>query len=92
MPSLDPTDEKLAGLRVKATGVKRKGGVPKGVKAVSKLGGGESRTTPSLDEVYDRQGLPSRRPLTEGEKRMIRESGTEPFVASLDKPKVVPKK
>jgi transposase len=86
------TDGKLAGLRVRATGVKREGGSPKGTKAVSKLGAGESRTVPSLDEVYDRQGVPSRRPLSDGEKRMIRESGTEPFVASLDKPKLVPRK
>jgi transposase len=86
------TDEKLAALRVRATGVKRKGGSAKGTKATSKLGAGGSRTIPSLDEVYDRQGIPSRRPLAEGEKRMIRESGTEPYVASLDKSKVVPRR
>ena len=86
------TDEKLAALRVKATGEKRKHGLPKGVKSVSKIGGGKSRTTPALDEVYAREGLPSRRPRTQGEERMIRESGTERFVASLDKPKVVAKK
>jgi transposase len=86
------TDTKLASLRVRATGVKRKGGTPKGSKAVPKLSAGASRTIPSLDEVYDRQGLPNRQPLAEGEKRMIRESGTEQYVASLDKPKVVPRK
>jgi transposase len=86
------TDAKLSGLRVRATGEKRKGGSPKGAKAVSKLGTGQSRTIPSLDEVYDRQGLPSRRPLAEGEKRMIHQSGTEPYVTSLDKQKVVPRK
>lgn len=86
------TDAKLAGLRVKATGEKRKGGVPKGVKAVSKTGSGGSRTIPSLDQVYTRQGLPSRRSRTQGEERMIRESGTERFVASLDKPTVVVRK
>jgi transposase len=87
-----PTENKLAGLRVKATGEKRKGGVPKGVKAVSKVGGGGSRTIRALDEVYARQGLPSRRPRTRGEERMIRESGTEQFVASLDKPTIVGRK
>ena len=75
-----------------ATGKKRKTGNPKGSKRVSKLGTGQSRTTPSLDEVYVRQGLPSRQPLADGEKRMIRESGTEQYVASLDKQKVVAKK
>jgi transposase len=85
------TDEKLASLRVRATGEKRKSGPSKGSKRVAKLGSGKSRTIPSLDEVYDRQGLPGRQPLTEGEKRTVRESGTEPYVASLDKSKVVPK-
>jgi transposase len=86
------TEAKLAGLRVKATGEKRKGGVPKGVKAVSKTGSGGSRTIPSLDQVYTRQGLPSRRQRTQGEERMVRASGTERFVTSLDKPTVVARK
>lgn len=85
------TDEKLAALRVRATGEKRKTGPAKGSKPASKLGTGKTRTTPSLDEVYDRQGLPSRRPLAEGEKRMVRQSGTEPYVSSLEKRKVVPR-
>jgi transposase len=86
------TDEKLAAVRVRATGTKRKTGSPKGSKRFAKLGTGKSRTTPSLDDVYVRQGLPSRQPLTDGEKRMIRNSGTEQYVASLDKQKVVPRK
>jgi hypothetical protein len=85
------TDQKLASLRVKATGEKRKGGRPKGSKPVSKLGSGITRTIKPLDEVYQRQGLPSRRPLSAGEKRMIRESGTEAFVESLNKQHIVPK-
>jgi transposase len=85
------TDAKLSGLRVRATGEKRKGGSPKGAKAVSKLGTGQSRTIPSLDEVYLRQGLPSRKPLADGEKRMVSQSGTEAYVSSLEKPKVVPR-
>jgi hypothetical protein len=86
------TDQKLSALRVKATGETRKRGAPKGVKAVAKIGGGRSRTTPALDEVYAREGLPSRRPRTRGEERKIPESGNERFVASLDKPMVVVKK
>ena len=76
---------------MKATGEKRKGGRPAGSKAVSKLGSGISRTIKPLDEVYRSEGLPSRRPLSAGEKRMIRDSGTEAFVASLDKEHIVPK-
>jgi transposase len=85
------TDEKLASLRVRATGEKRKSGGPKGTKAQSKLGSGKSRTIKSLDDVYSRQGVPARKPLSPGEQRMIKASGTERFVASLDHERVVPK-
>jgi transposase len=85
------TDEKLASLRVRATGEKRKTGSPKGTKPESKLGSGKTRTIKSLDEVYTRQGLPPRSPLKEGEKRMIKASGTERFVASLERERVVPR-
>jgi transposase len=86
------TDEKLAALRVRATGAKRKTGPPKGSKPAPKLAAGKTRTVPSLDKVYDRQGLLGRRPRTDGEQRMIHESGTEEYVASLDKPKAVSRK
>ena len=86
------TDEKLAALRVRATGEKRKSGPPKGSKRASQPRVEKTRTIPSLDEVFDRQGLPRRQPLAEGEKRMIRQSGTEPYVTSLDKQQVVPRK
>jgi transposase len=86
------TDEKLAALRVRATGAKRKSGPSKGSKRASEPRVEKTRTIPSLDEVFDRQGLPRRRPLAEGEKRMIRQSGTEPYVTSLDKQQVVPRK
>lgn len=85
------TDEKLAGLRVRATGAKRKTGPAKGSPTGPKIGKGKGRAVPSLDEAYVRQGLPKRGPLAEGEKRMIRESGTEEYVASLDETCVVPK-
>jgi transposase len=86
------TEDKLAGLRVRATGEKRKTGIPKGSKPVSKLGAGKSRTIPALDEVYARQGLPARRPRTEGENRTVRNSGTKCFVDSLDQSRVMPMK
>jgi transposase len=85
------TDEKLASLRVRATGVRRKTGPAKGSPRGSKLASERSRTVKALDEVFARQGLPKRRPLTEGEKRMIRQSGTADFVASLDAEHVVPR-
>jgi transposase len=86
------TDEKLAAVRVRATGTKRKTGNPKGSKCAAKLAAGKSRTIHSLDNVYVRQGLPARQPLSDGEKRMIRESGTAQYVASLETEKVAPKK
>jgi transposase len=85
------TDEKLASLRVRATGQKRQAGPPKGTKPQSKLGAGGSRTIKSLDEVYVRQGVPARRTLSQGERRMIRASGTEIYVASLEHEHVVPR-
>lgn len=85
------TDEKLAGLRVRATGQKRKPGPPKGTTASSRQGTGRSRTIKSLDEVYARQGVPARKPLSPGEQRMIGASGTEAFVTSLAHDQVVSK-
>lgn len=86
------TDGKLAKLRVRATGLRRKGGTPKGTKSEPRLESGGSRVIPSLDEAYARQGLPGRRPLSEGEKRMIRERGAVEFVARLEQSEVVPRK
>jgi hypothetical protein len=86
------TDEKLAALRVRATGQKRKSGSPKGTPSQAKLGSGRSRTIPSLDAVYRRQGLPSRPSLSAGERRVIRASGTAAFVASLEHERVVPRR
>lgn len=85
------TEGKLASLRIRATGEKRKGGTPKGVKAMARLETGGSRVVPSLDEVYVRQGMPGRQPLAAGEKRMIQESGVEEFVAELDQARIVPR-
>ncbi len=85
------TEDKLAWLRVRATGEKRKSGPPKGSHRVTTAENGRSRTIPSLDEVYGRQGLPGRRPPSAGEKRMVCKSGTEAFVASLDQGRKVPK-
>jgi transposase len=84
------TETKLARLRVKVTGQRRKGGVSKGSKAVAKLPGG-SRTVKSLSQVYQEQGLP---PLSEpatGESRIVRESGAEPFVESLHHSHLIPR-
>jgi transposase len=85
------TDHKLASLRIRATGEKRKSGPPAGSKRSGKPGPAKTRATKPLDEVYQREGLPPRQPLSVGEKRMIRQSGTEDFVASLDQERIVTK-
>ena len=86
------TDEKLAGLRVRATGVKRKTGPPQGNQSRLQAGNREEPDDPFVGRGLRSSGPAEPKPLAEGEKRMIRESGTEQYVASLDERQVVPKK
>jgi transposase len=76
------TEPKLAKLRVKATGQRRKGGCGKGVKCLAKLAGG-SRTIKSLADVYAKEGLPAPRALAAGERRTVAATGCETFVAEI---------
>ncbi len=86
------TEAKLARLRVRATGKKRKSGPAKGQKAVARRPGG-SRTIKSLDRVYAQEGLPARkRDLPAGERQMLKATGCEKFVASLASDQLVPRK
>jgi len=86
------TEAKLARLRVRATGKKRKSGLPKGEKATAKLPGG-GRTIKSLDRVYAEEGLPERKQeLPPGERRMLEQTGCDKFAASLASDRVVPRK
>jgi transposase len=83
------TETKLAQLRVRATGQRRKSGPPAGTKAVAKLPGGMSRTIKSLADLYRAEGLPALRPATPGEQRTIEQAGAESHVASLQQPQIV---
>ncbi len=85
------TEMKLARLRVKATGQRRRGGAPKGTKCTAKLPGG-SRTIKSLEEVYHLENLPDSRALPPGELRMIREAGCREFVDLISHRRVVSRK
>ena len=76
------TETKLSRLRVKATGQRRVGGEPKGVKSMAKLPGG-SRTIKALPEVCRSEGLPAPRPLSAGERRTVQEADSEAFVAAI---------
>jgi transposase len=87
---------KMNDLRVKATGEKRKRGVPKGTKR-HELWGVEKkvRTRPSLAEVYEQSGLPvpiEIDQLPSGEMKMLRQTDTLSFANEVRMPKpVLPK-
>jgi transposase len=85
------TETKLARLRVRATGQKRRTGVPKGQKSTAKLPGG-SRTVKSLDRVYAVEGLPPRQPLAPGEQRTVETHHCQEFVDSIAKDQIVPRR
>jgi hypothetical protein len=84
------TEAKLSKLRVKATGQRRVGGMPKGAKSLAKLPGG-SRTIKSLAEVSRAEGMPLPRPLSPGEQRTVKEADAEAFVAEIAVAHLVPR-
>jgi len=81
---VESTHAKLQWLRVRATGVRRPSGVPKGAKAVAKLPGG-GHTIRSLAEVCQLENLPQPKSLAPGERRMVKECGCEGFVAQISR-------
>ena len=85
------TADKLAKLRVAATGKRRKGGPAKGVKATAKLPGG-SRTIKPLDVIYHAEGLACRQTLPPGELRYLEETGTMEFVQKIGQQQIIPRK
>ena len=87
------TEAKLAKLRVKATGERRKTGPCQGVKYTAKLPGvpGGSRQIKSLAAVYEVEGLPPPKPLAPGELRTVRKAGASKFVAEIAKTHRVPR-
>jgi transposase len=84
------TDDKLSRLRVRATGERRRGGVPKGTKCVAKLPGG-SRTIKTFAAVCQVAGLPAPHPLSPGERRTVRQAQCEGFVTQIAATQVVPR-
>ncbi len=90
------TETKLAKLRVKATGQRRKSGPPKGVKASAKLPppvpgeSRKSRTIKSLAAICQSEGLPQPRELSPGERRTIEAAGCESFVDQAAAEQVIP--
>jgi transposase len=82
------TEQKLAKLRIRATGQRKQGGAPKGVKSTARLPGGSRRIKP-LAEVYAAESLPALRPLAAGEQRAVAASGAEAYVAGLAREHIV---
>jgi hypothetical protein len=85
------TESKLARLRVKATGARRKGGSPKGTKCVAKLPGG-SRAIRSLEGVCRVECLPAPQPLSPGERHTVKAAHCKAFVAEIAAEHTVPRR
>jgi transposase len=78
------TEAKLARLRVKATGGKRKTGPAKGTKAKARVATPTpTRKVKTLPAVLAAEGLPALVPAPAGEARTVAATGTAAFVASL---------
>jgi transposase len=79
-----PTSAKLARLRVTATGKRRASGSPKGTPRPAAYGTGEgTRGVPSIDRVYDQEGVPPLPPLSDGERRTIKRAGVTRFAQRI---------
>jgi hypothetical protein len=87
------TDTKLARMRVKATGERRRTGLPKGQPRPKAYGSGvRTRTVPALDTIYEREGLPPIAPLANGELRMLRQQKVLKHVAQTSRPQRLPRR
>jgi transposase len=83
---------KFARLRIQATGVRRRGGQPKGSARSAHYGSGQrTRTVPALDTVYAIEQLPPVAPLAPGEQKMLARSGTVQYARSIRQPRRVPR-
>jgi len=81
------TQTKLARLRVRVTGKKRRGGVPKGTPRPATHGSGRStRRIPSLPQIYQGEQLPpptAPDDLPPGELRHLKTTDTLPYVQRI---------
>jgi len=85
-----PTENKLARLRVRATGQKRKSGTPKGQKAISNSpDGARTRTIKALPQLYQYEGLPPMQAPKPAEQRAIAAMGLTEFVSALGKQQII---
>jgi transposase len=87
-----PTETKLARLRVKATGAKRKSGPKKAKRSANYGTGVQLRTIKSLGQLYQEEGLPTLPPAAPGEARAVADSGSAGYVASLGQEQRLPRR
>ena len=88
-----PTQGKLARLRVKASGQRRKTGPAKGQAPSVHYGTGTRvRRVPSLPTVLAEEGLPPTAPLAPGEHKALEAMQVEEYVASLQQPTERPRR
>jgi len=90
------TQQKLARLRVRATGKKRRTGPPKGTAPSVNQGTGRSvRIVPSVHQVYASEQLPPATPLDTlppGERRHLRATTSLPYVEKIQQPQAKPRR
>jgi transposase len=79
-------EAKYARLRVRATGQRRIGGVPKGSSRTSQYGHGRTRAVPSLPQVLEQNGLPAVASLNRGERGMLAKKKLDGFYNELQTP------
>jgi len=79
-------EAKYARLRVRATGQRRRGGVPKGTARSTQYGQGRTRAVPALPQVLEQNGLPTVAPLTPGERNMPAQKKLDGFYRDLQVP------
>jgi hypothetical protein len=85
-------EAKLARLRIKATGQKKKTG-NKGQKRPASYGSGvRTRAVPSLDAVYSSENLPPLPPLKPGENAMLATHGVTTYSQTIRQARRVPRK
>jgi transposase len=84
-------EAKLSRLRIRATGEKRGGGLAKGQPRSPQYGQGRSRAIPSLDALYEREGLPPIQSFKDGEHRMLTDQGLDQHVRLIRTARRVPK-
>ena len=83
---------KLARLRVKATGKRKRGGNAKGTGRHPNYGQGLTKAVPALTTVYEVNELSPVNELKAGEKAMLERAGLADLPEYLNKPRRVPKK